>query len=90
MFETEGKQWNTKPCYPANVEASTRQLFLLVQNPKETKQAHGNLLDFVVRQYLAEFLLINGFELVNGLATQLMWCFHAVTVTAHGRRPQGG
>jgi hypothetical protein len=30
------------------MEASTKLLFFLVQNPEETKQAHGNLLHFIV------------------------------------------
>lgn len=51
---------------------------LLAQNPEEAQQARGNLLNFIVRQYLAEFFLINGLELFDSLAAQLLWWFHVV------------
>jgi len=39
-----------------------------LQNAKEAEQANSDFLDFIIGQFLAEFLLINGFELLNRLA----------------------
>jgi hypothetical protein len=36
---------------------------------------------FVVGKDLAELLLINGSELLDGLAAQLVWCFHAAILS---------
>ena len=67
-----------------------KALFSLVQYPKKAKQAHGDFADFIIWQYLSEFLLINGFELVYGLAAQLVWCFHTATLCVYSCRTKGG
>lgn len=47
------------------------------QDPEKSKQAHGDFFDLIVGQVIAEFVLVNGLELVNGLTAQLLWRFHA-------------
>ena len=54
-----------------------------IQNPKEPEQTQGDFLDFIVGKEFAKFLLINSSELLDGLAAQLLWCFHAITLRAH-------
>jgi len=46
-------------------------------------QTQGTSLDNQERACLTapEFLLINGFELLDGLAAQLVWCFHTGNFT---------
>src|SRR4051794_5438425 len=48
--------------------------------PKKTKQPDGDFADLIIRKFLAEFLLVSGLKVVNGLATQLLWRFHVPTL----------
>jgi hypothetical protein len=50
----------------------------LKQRIKKAKQAKGHFLGLFVGNILAEFLAVNGFELLNRLVTQLLWRFHAI------------
>ena len=50
------------------------------KNPKEAKKAKRDLSDFIIRKLPTEFILVNGLELVNGLAAKLLRCFHALTL----------
>ena len=46
------------------------------QNSEKSEQTKGDVPDFVVGKLLVKFLLINGFEFLDGLAAQLLWCLH--------------
>ena len=71
-------------------KASLLVVFRPVQNPEKSKQTGGDFPDFIVRQCLAELFLVNGFELLDGLAAQLLWCFHATHLTGASLSDKGG
>jgi hypothetical protein len=62
----------------------------LIQNPKETQQARGDFLHFIVSQTLTEFVLVCRFELPDGFTAQLLRCFHAVYSTGALMTEKGG
>jgi hypothetical protein len=53
----------------------------LDQYPKKSQQTHRDFLNFIVRQSHPEFVLVNGFEVVDGLAAQSLWRIHAAHCT---------
>jgi len=58
----------------------------LMQDAEEAKQPGGNLFHLIIGQLYAEFVLVDRSKLLDCLAAQLLWCFHALTlrVTASG------
>ena len=62
----------------------------VIQNSKESQQAHGDFLDFIIGKTLSEFLLVNFSEFLDSLAAQLLWCCHASHFTGARVMLKGG
>lgn len=52
------------------------------QDSEKAQQLHRYLLNLVIGQKLSELGFVMGLEFLNGLATQLLGCFHADQFTA--------
>jgi hypothetical protein len=53
----------------------------LKESVKKAQQAKSHFLGFVVGNILAEFVAVNGFEILDRLVAQLLGDFHAFQVT---------
>ena len=54
------------------------------------QQTKGGFARFILGKGLSEFLLVNGLELVDGLAAELLWCVHVTHFTAMGAAKKNG